>query len=667
MTTSDLLKTIEKSIDGDLDAFALLVERFQDMAVGYAYSILGDFQLAEDAAQEAFFDAYRNIHQLREPRAFSSWFRRIVFKHCDRFTRSIKGALVPLDIAVDPVSKTPDPFEVTAMGETSDIIHRALAELPERNREVVALYYISEYTQREIAAHLEVSVDTIKRWLREGRERLQETFLKTLENELRQHRPSRDERLKEHIMQIIAGDKGQHSEQTYQFLERREDGTVQNEWREGRIEHSHTDWNVSRVGTVDGAVVAVYGIFDISMRIGSARIRAGGNNWWAIHPDYRDREEEMRHRLAMESFDAMRRQGYDMVAMFENEAPTGYGYTFGWREYVWTVETDELPSEEPDFELIECPSDHRRDLGDLYNQYAEGLTGTAVRPTFLRNKHPGNFTTWYWTDAHGKPIGYVSGSHGAWLTIDLALEGDLDQLKLTNRLKEELEKNRFGPVSAETLCIPVEKNQWWIIDPIPADGRKVRMVVWKNEEGIHLRPGLDPQFRVDEVAGDSDQTLKVLGKIARESGHQKVVFDRLHYRSSIAKRLRAMAHTHISVGAPNYYLRVLNLKSVIEKLAPELSRRLTGSLLEDWQGDLLISNGEEEIMLAIDKTDVEVVPVGKTEHSIVGGPEIVQLIVGSDTPDEVVEINDIRLTGAAKHLVDILFPIQYPQMENQAM
>ena len=36
MTTSDLTETIARSIDGDLDAFALLVERFQDMAVGYA-------------------------------------------------------------------------------------------------------------------------------------------------------------------------------------------------------------------------------------------------------------------------------------------------------------------------------------------------------------------------------------------------------------------------------------------------------------------------------------------------------------------------------------------------------------------------------------------------------------------------------------------------------
>jgi len=42
---------------------------------------LARFQLAEDAAQEAFLEAYRNLDKLREPPAFPGWFRRIVFKH----------------------------------------------------------------------------------------------------------------------------------------------------------------------------------------------------------------------------------------------------------------------------------------------------------------------------------------------------------------------------------------------------------------------------------------------------------------------------------------------------------------------------------------------------------------------------------------------------------
>jgi hypothetical protein len=45
---------IQQASRGDSTAFVILVQRFQDMAVGYGYAVLGDFHLAEDAAQEAF-------------------------------------------------------------------------------------------------------------------------------------------------------------------------------------------------------------------------------------------------------------------------------------------------------------------------------------------------------------------------------------------------------------------------------------------------------------------------------------------------------------------------------------------------------------------------------------------------------------------------------------
>jgi DNA-directed RNA polymerase specialized sigma24 family protein len=73
----DLDTLVIRAQSGDRMAFGSLVRQFQDMAVGYAYSILGDFALAEDTAQEAFVQAYLDLHTLREPHAFPSWFRRM--------------------------------------------------------------------------------------------------------------------------------------------------------------------------------------------------------------------------------------------------------------------------------------------------------------------------------------------------------------------------------------------------------------------------------------------------------------------------------------------------------------------------------------------------------------------------------------------------------------
>ena len=58
---------------GDSDAYGELVRRFQGMAFGYAYSLLHDFHLAQDACQEAFIEGYRDVQNIREPMAWPSW------------------------------------------------------------------------------------------------------------------------------------------------------------------------------------------------------------------------------------------------------------------------------------------------------------------------------------------------------------------------------------------------------------------------------------------------------------------------------------------------------------------------------------------------------------------------------------------------------------------
>ncbi len=82
-----LEKLVIAAQNGDGEAYGRIVERFQDMAYYTAFSYLGEQQPAQDAVQDAFIEAYRCLSTLIEPRAFPAWFRRIVFKQCDRQTR----------------------------------------------------------------------------------------------------------------------------------------------------------------------------------------------------------------------------------------------------------------------------------------------------------------------------------------------------------------------------------------------------------------------------------------------------------------------------------------------------------------------------------------------------------------------------------------------------
>ena len=157
---------------GDRAAFEEVVRRFQALAVGYAYSILGDFHWAEDAAQEAFVEAYFRLGGLREPLAFPAWLRRVVFKHCDRLTRRRRVPTVPLEAGIQAADPAPGPDETALADMRREAVLSAINALPEGERAATTLYYIDGYSVAEVGAFLEVPGSTVKNRLHSARARL---------------------------------------------------------------------------------------------------------------------------------------------------------------------------------------------------------------------------------------------------------------------------------------------------------------------------------------------------------------------------------------------------------------------------------------------------------------------------------------------------------------
>ncbi len=185
----ELSTLVTRARTGDVGAFGEVVSRFQDMAVGYGYSLLGDFHLAQDAAQEAFLEAYRDLPNLREPAAFPGWFRKIAFKHCDRITRRRRVATVPLEAAAVLPAEGADPADVAQRRELRESVLAAIRSLPDAERETTTLFYIDGYSQQDIAGFLEVPVGTVKSRLHAARNRLKEKMLAMAETELKSQRP----------------------------------------------------------------------------------------------------------------------------------------------------------------------------------------------------------------------------------------------------------------------------------------------------------------------------------------------------------------------------------------------------------------------------------------------------------------------------------------------
>jgi len=190
---------------GDDLAFAELVRVYQDIAVAYATSILGDYHLAEDAAQEAFVEAYRELPKLREPAAFAGWFRLIVFKHCDRLTRRKRHPVTGLETALEVASPEPSPHEALESRAIQQSVREAIATLSETERQVVLLYYLGEHSTAAIAAFLEITINAVKTRLYAARKQLRKQ-MGHIEENLNAARPSSDAKFAEKVQRMIRPD-----------------------------------------------------------------------------------------------------------------------------------------------------------------------------------------------------------------------------------------------------------------------------------------------------------------------------------------------------------------------------------------------------------------------------------------------------------------------------
>ena len=204
MQTTELDGLVKSAQNGSREAFGQIVLRFQDMAFATAYAMLGNPQLAEDAAQEAFLDAYQNLAKLRDAAAFPGWFRRIVVGRTHRQLRQMPHQFTPLEDIGALYAHTPDPATHLETWQLQHDVHHALETLPEAQRLAITLFYIEGYSYREIADYLEVPISTIKKRLFDARSKLKERMIHMVQNALHQAKPSQSDSFSQAVQFFLA-------------------------------------------------------------------------------------------------------------------------------------------------------------------------------------------------------------------------------------------------------------------------------------------------------------------------------------------------------------------------------------------------------------------------------------------------------------------------------
>lgn len=214
----ELADFVTRVQNGEWEAYEQIVQRFQDMAVGYSYSILGDLAAAEDVAQEAFINAFYEITSLREPKAFPGWFRKIVFKHIDRVRRTRWWAVLSLPELEQVGDDGADPQQLAERNERRGKVKAAISALPQVHRKALVLYYISGYSQDEISSFLEIPTGTVKTRLHTARKLLKGRLFEMAQDEMFQMRPSRDLAFVQKIQQLIQATMEGNSAQVKRLL-----------------------------------------------------------------------------------------------------------------------------------------------------------------------------------------------------------------------------------------------------------------------------------------------------------------------------------------------------------------------------------------------------------------------------------------------------------------
>ena len=191
---SDLQGLIARAQLGDGSAYESIVQQFQDTALSYAYSILGDYDLAEDARQEAFLSAYCDLLSLRSPSAFPAWFRKIVRTHSIRLQRSRHVLFTPIESVPEIPSREPGPTEIAEAREAREKVRGAIDRLPEREQEVTRLFYIEDRSLKEISRLLDIPQTTVVARLRVARARLWQKLMELAKHTIRKRHLSGDKR-----------------------------------------------------------------------------------------------------------------------------------------------------------------------------------------------------------------------------------------------------------------------------------------------------------------------------------------------------------------------------------------------------------------------------------------------------------------------------------------
>lgn len=198
---------------GDKDAFGHLIERHQPMVKRIALNMTHSEALAQELMQETMLQAYLSLNHLRDSQRFKSWLYGIALNVCRSYLRTQKLEFFSLEEIMGGMrfnghlkfDALPNPERIAEERDLHRLVLGAIDSLSPRNRNATLLFYYEQFTIREIATLLGVSIVAVKGRLHKSRQQLRAKLLPlyTEINEIVSTQERRNEMVKVTVVDVV--------------------------------------------------------------------------------------------------------------------------------------------------------------------------------------------------------------------------------------------------------------------------------------------------------------------------------------------------------------------------------------------------------------------------------------------------------------------------------
>jgi len=170
---------VVRCLEGDSDAFGVLVRRYEAAVYATAFYYAGRYGAAEDITQETFWAAYRSLPHLKDPNRFGAWLKEISTRTAANWLRRNLPRLrhetpLPHRRTVSLEDARQGPQGKAERNEAFDRVQVAIDALPERYRLPVVLRYLQELSYEEISRFTGESRDEVRGILHRASQKLRE-------------------------------------------------------------------------------------------------------------------------------------------------------------------------------------------------------------------------------------------------------------------------------------------------------------------------------------------------------------------------------------------------------------------------------------------------------------------------------------------------------------